>query len=130
MKTNPKPAVRAIHGQKSWVTTTSTVEMAVTQLGGHLAPVVFGADSDPFQPYYISPWQGERGVPAMPCPCLAPLRGDFFCLPFGGNGTPYRGERHPPHGETSGSLWKLEACTLHDDITELTTSLVTKTPPP
>ena len=40
---------------------------------------------------------------------LRALRGDFFCLPFGGNATPYRGEKHPMHGETANAKWRLEA---------------------
>jgi hypothetical protein len=97
---------RFVHGQPSWVAASDRIELAVTAVGAHMAPVVFDRHTGrPFQPYYISPWQGE-GRP-MPAPILAPLRGDFFCLPFGGNGTPFHGERHPPHGETSGSPWRL-----------------------
>jgi len=36
----------------------STVEMAVTQLGGHMAPVTFSRGLKPFQLYHVSPWQG------------------------------------------------------------------------
>jgi len=72
-----------------------------------MAPVTFcRADRRPVQPYFISPWQNE-GV-RLSVPCLVPLRGDFFCVPFGANRAPYRGENHPPHGETAGSAWSLE----------------------
>jgi hypothetical protein len=40
---------------------------------------------------------------------LRALRGDFFCAPFGGNSTPWRGEAHPPHGDTANSSWRLKA---------------------
>jgi hypothetical protein len=50
------------------------------------------------------------------------LRGDFFCLPFGGNATPFRGERHPVHGETANSRWQLESA----DRGQLHLSLKTK----
>ena len=81
--------VKTIVSQPSWVIRTSDVELAVTQLGGHMAPVTFHRRSAaPVQPYYISPWQGERLK--IDEPVLVPLRGDFFCLPFGNNQDAYR----------------------------------------
>jgi hypothetical protein len=109
---------RRIHSQVSWLIRNDEVELAVTRLGGHMAPVTFYRGSrQPIQPYYLSPWQDER-VQA-PVPVLAPLRGDFFCLPFGGNQQPFRGERHPPHGETSGGLWQLEGATAQGPVSTL-----------
>lgn len=113
--------IQQLRGQKSWVVGNDTIEMAVTRLGGHMAPVTFSRGAKPFQPYHVSPWQGEK-LP-MPCPCLAPLRGDFFCLPFGGNLTPYRGECHPPHGETAGSPWTLLDCATRGAVTTLSIAL-------
>jgi len=99
------PEVRTISRQPSAVLATPQVEVAVTLLGGQMAPVTFFRDTDhPVQPYYVSPWQDEAAA-EMPAPVLVPLRGDFFCLPFGGNGEPYHGETHPPHGEVAGSPW-------------------------
>jgi cobalt/nickel transport system permease protein len=40
---------------------------------------------------------------------LRVLRGDFFCLPFGGNATAWHGEKHPLHGETANREWRLES---------------------
>ena len=40
-------------------------------------------------------------------PLLQNLRGDFFCLPFGGNGDPVDGKQYPPHGETAAYRWQL-----------------------
>jgi hypothetical protein len=109
---------RRIHSQPSWVIRNDEVELAVTRLGGHMAPVTFHRQSrQPVQPYYISPWQDERVQ--VPAPVLAPLRGDFFCLPFGANHQPFRGERHPPHGETSGGIWHLEAATVQGQVSTL-----------
>ena len=31
------------------------------------------------------------------------------CLPFCGNGTPFRGEKHPVHGETANARWRFES---------------------
>ncbi len=93
------------NGQPSWVIQSDQVELAITELGGDMAPVTFYRNgSSPIQPYHISPWQSE--IHQYPVPVLAPLRGDFFCMPFGGNADAYRDENHPPHGETAGSIWK------------------------
>ncbi|RYG48578.1 hypothetical protein EON79_04060, partial [bacterium] len=56
---------------------------------------------------------------------LKALRGDFLCMPFGSNDTPYEEELHPPHGETANRAWTLDAETR--DSIEL--SLVTKIRP-
>lgn len=96
-----------IDSQPSWTIQNEQVSLAVTKLGGHMAPVMFCRDKErAVEPYYVSPWQNEK-TPQL-VPTLTPLRGDFFCLPFGGNAEPWRGESHPPHGETSGSLWTLD----------------------
>ena len=55
------------------------------------------------------------------------LRGDFFCLPFGGNERPYRSERHPPHGETANRPWRMESITREEDRTVLHASLRLRT---
>jgi len=113
-----------IDSQPSWLIRNNNVELAVTELGGHMAPVTFGLDQAPVQPYYISPWQNEGGD--VPAPVLAPLRGDFFCLPFGANEEPYRGEQHPPHGETAGNKWTLVGAQRDEDSTSLHISIDTK----
>jgi hypothetical protein len=72
-----------------------------------MAPVKFYADTDaPVSPYYVSPWQDEPKTD-MPAPVLNSLRGDFFCMPFGGNADMVNGEKHPPHGEIAGARWKV-----------------------
>jgi hypothetical protein len=80
-------------------------EVCFTVKGGHMAPVKFFADSEkPVEPYFISPWQEEDGPVEGPG-VLEPLRGDFFCMPFGGNNK-YKDEVHPPHGEVSEQDWE------------------------
>ena len=65
----------------------------------------FFADTDsPVEPYYISPWQEETDPIDGPG-VLDSLRGDFFCMPFGGDNA-YKGEVHPPHGEVSEAEWR------------------------
>src|SRR4051794_39017502 len=61
-----EPNLQTIHSQPSFVLASDQVELAVTRVGGHMAPVTFHRLSDrPVQPYYISPWQDE---PAQPVP--------------------------------------------------------------
>jgi len=117
----------AIRGELSWVAANGQVEVAVTERGGHMAPVSFFRDSkQPVQPYYLSPWQGtgiSTGVPV-----LDPLRGDFFCMPFGGEND-YRGESHPQHGESAGSPWEFLSLQENGGVTELRLGLSTHVRP-
>jgi hypothetical protein len=120
---------RIIAAQPSFVISTPQMELAVTALGGHQAPVTFYRDSQSsIQPYFISPWQEERAQ-SMPAPVLVPLRGDFFCLPFGGNADEVQGEKHPPHGEIAGSPWTLSGTKTVHDVTTLTMTIETKVRP-
>ena len=120
--------LRTIASQPSWILATPQVELALTRLGGHMAPVTFYRDTDhPVQPYHITPWQGEKHD--YPVPVLVPLRGDFFCLPFGGNDSAVNGEKHPPHGETAGSKWTFVGSKKSGDVLTLTTTLETKIRP-
>ncbi|MDR1191090.1 MAG: hypothetical protein LBK60_05400 [Verrucomicrobiales bacterium] len=100
-----KLKLHTIAGQPSWQLKTSVVEAAVTRLGGHLGPVRFRLGRRWIAPYDLAPWAGEP-LPAGLPPLLRVMRGDFFCLPFGDNATPYRGEKYPPHGETANRPWR------------------------
>jgi hypothetical protein len=117
---------RSFHGQPSFTFSTKEVEVAVTQRGGQMAPVTFFRDTArPVQPYYISPWQDEPPT-EMPAPVLVSLRGDFFCLPFGGNNEEVGGEKHPPHGEIVGDSWRAVGLKKTGDVTTLTMDIDTK----
>jgi len=97
--------VETVDSQPSWILESPQVRVAVTKRGAHMAPVTFLRDSGkPVQPYHVSPWQNEK-IADFPAPVLASLRGDWFCIPFGGNGAEFRGEKHPPHGEVAGAEW-------------------------
>ena len=121
-----EPELRTFHSQPSFVVATKEVEVAVTKLGAHMAPVTFFRDSaKPVQPYYVSPWQGEKPS-TMPAPVLNTLRGDFFCMPFGGNSDEVAGEKHPPHGEIVGDAWKVLGTKKTGDVTTLTLGIETK----
>lgn len=100
----PWPTAR-IAGQESYPLTSRSVELALTRLGGHLAPVTFfPGTSAAIRPYAIAPW-AEEPMPAGIPPILQVLRGDFFCSAFGANAEEVRGRRLPPHGETANDLW-------------------------
>jgi hypothetical protein len=103
----------------------SHVTAHLTRLGGHLAPVAFRVGKKTVSPYSVAPWAEEKidaGLPGL----LHALRGDFFCAPFGGNGTPWRGEKHPPHGETANAAWELAAFEKSGSSVTLHASLATK----
>jgi hypothetical protein len=117
---------RTIHSQPSFVIANKQTELAVTRLGGQMSPVTFFRDSaEPVQPYYISPWQDEK-IAEFGAPVLVPLRGDFFCLPFGGNSEASGGEKHPVHGEIAGAEWTLVGGKKNGAVTTVTISIETK----
>lgn len=118
--------VRTVHSQPCQIVSTKEVEVAVTIHGAQMAPVTFFRDSgEPVRPYHISPWQDETPTP-MPAAVLNSLRGDFFCLPFGGNGEVIGGEKHPPHGEIVGDAWTSLGIAKVADVTTLTLGIDTK----
>ena len=99
-----KPKLQKVFNQPSFVLQTKQVSAAITRIGGHIAPVHFNRDRRPIQPYHIAPWWNEK-LPADQLPLLKNLRGDFFCLPFGNNTAPFRGENHACHGEPPNLPW-------------------------
>ena len=106
MSVSESVATQPVHGALSWRVASDLVEAFVTCKAGHLAPVTFQTSRGPVQPFAIAPWAPAGDIlPAGTPGLLTSLRGDFFCLPFGGNGKPWHGERHPPHGETAGTPW-------------------------
>src|ERR1039457_1428356 len=119
---------RIICGQPSWRLASTVVEAFVTEMGGQLGPVTFDCKSRKLQPYSVAPWAEEQTDPALP-PILKVLRGDFFCLPFGGNATPFGRERHPVHGETANARWQFRSLETSEGRTCLHLSLKTKVRP-
>ena len=86
-----------VHGEASFHLSTPELDLDVTRRGGHMAPVVFHLPTGDVSPYALAPWRPAE-YPEIP-PLLAVLRGDFFCLPFGGQVT------GPPHGDTANAEW-------------------------
>lgn len=119
--------LKTVRSQPSWIVANDQVEIAVTRLGGHMAPVSFErASGRPVQPYHVSPWQDEKLK--IDVPVLVPLRGDFFCLPFGGGKEP-DGREHPPHGETACNRWTFGGVARKDGVTTLTATITTAVRP-
>jgi hypothetical protein len=117
--------VKKILGQNSFVIRNRNIDVAVTELAGHLGPVTFTLGKKKVQPFSVAPWWNEKldkGTPAL----LRVLRGDFFCMPFGGNAKAWNSEKHPPHGEVANSKWKFESLKREGGEVNLNLSLKTK----
>lgn len=95
--------MRSVHGEASFHLATPELDLDVTARGGHLAPVVFHLPGRDASPYALAPWE-PSGHPELP-PLLSVLRGDFLCLPFGGQ------ENGPPHGDPANAAWSLVSLT-------------------
>ena len=91
--------MQSIHGEPSFQLSTPEVDLCLTARGGHLAPVVIHLPGRDVAPYSLSPWLPED-FPACPV-LLSVLRGDFLCLPFGGQ------TDGPPHGDPANAEWTL-----------------------
>jgi hypothetical protein len=115
-------------GQPSWRLASDQVEAYVTELGGQLGPVTFDRKGRKLRPYSVAPWAEEQLDASTPS-ILKALRGDFFCLPFGGNATPFGREKHPVHGETANARWQFRSLETAGDRTCLHLSLKTKVRP-
>ena len=109
-------------GQPSWELGSTHVRAFVARTGGHLGPVTFRLGSRAIEPFSVAPWWNEKLDASHP-PVIRVLRGDFFCMPFGGNASTYRGERHPIHGEVANANWKFESLETIDDRATLHLSL-------
>jgi hypothetical protein len=122
------PPLRPVKGSPAWSFASNRVRAALTREAGSLGPVGFKLGSRWVEPLHLAPWHSEKETAHLP-PLLRNLRGDFFCMPFGGNDTPYRGERHPAHGETANALWQSPSLVREDGVTRLEVSLKTRIRP-
>jgi hypothetical protein len=117
--------LKTVLGQPSWSFHSSHVAAALTRQGGQLGPVTFRLGRKEISPLSVAPWAEEKHPKDLPR-MLQSLRGDFFCAPFGGNAKRWRGEQHPPHGETANANWSLEGVQTGDGAVTLHASLATK----
>ncbi|HSV15411.1 MAG TPA: hypothetical protein VLI90_14220 [Tepidisphaeraceae bacterium] len=118
--------MKSIDGQPSWRIASRDVEAYVTVNGGHLAPVTFDRRGMKIRPYSIAPWGRDRSAPRSLPMIIRALRGDFFCMPFGGNEQPFGKERFPVHGETANAKWKLQSQSCLGGVSDLRLTLRTK----
>ena len=123
-----RPVIRTVHGASSWRLANDVVEAWLTRDGGHLGPVHFKTGRGVVQPFAVAPWRPHEIGPELPG-VLRNLRGDFFCLPFGGNDAPWRAEQHPVHGETAEAGWRLVSCAQTAGATELVARMRTRVRP-
>ncbi len=114
-----------ILGESSFEIHSDLVSAALTQDGGQLGPVEFVLGKKTVSPFHVAPWAGAKDAKELP-PILRVLRGDFFCMPFGGNDAPWKNEKHPVHGETANKRWEFQAADTHGLWTGLQTVLRTK----
>jgi hypothetical protein len=103
--------METLHGSPSFVLRTPEVTLAVTRTGGHLAPLTYHLPGGDVSPLALAPWKPQEVDPSLPR-LLSELRGDFLCLPFGGQ------KEGPPHGDTANGEWSLVA--LGERALELT----------
>ena len=90
--------VTTIHGEPSYTLESDRIKLAVTRRGGHMGPVRFKLGNRWVSPYSLAPWKPDECAGNTP-PILRVLRGDFLCLPFGGDGDYV-------HGETANLTWR------------------------
>jgi hypothetical protein len=90
-----------------------------------LGPTTFALDGRGVSPYAVAPWAEEDRTP-IATPLLRAMRGDFFCLPFGFDPVPYRGERHPPNGEAAHGVWRFGGLRRDSDGITLRASFATR----
>ncbi|HEX7260655.1 MAG TPA: hypothetical protein VF258_02480, partial [Luteolibacter sp.] len=88
-----------VHGEPSFHLATPEIDLDITVRGGHLAPVIFHLPGRDVSPYALAPWVPSEFAEVPPI--LAVLRGDFLCLPFGGQAS------GPPHGDPANGEWTL-----------------------
>jgi hypothetical protein len=112
MKTKRGKAVKPtmVLGQPSWRLNCSNIEAFITRAGGQVGPAIFKFGGRRISPFSVAPWAQEK-LPASTPEIIRALRGDFFCMPFGANAAPFRGEKHPLHGQTANDHWKFESMT-------------------
>ncbi len=115
-----------VFGQDSWTLESDKVKVNMTKKGGHMAPAIFHIDTDhPVEPYFMAPW-GKDNDESLD-PILRILRGNFFCLPFGGESVA-GGQRYLTHGETANLSWSLENERCRGPVSELHLAMNTHAP--
>jgi hypothetical protein len=103
----PASGLTLVAGELSWPIKSTHAAAHITRTGGQIGPITFKLGSRRISPMHVAPWTTD-GTPRPKPNMIAVLRGDFFCMPFGANESPYGNEKYPAHGETANSNWKFE----------------------
>jgi hypothetical protein len=103
-----RPTLKRVFNQPSYEIRSDQVSLSITEMAGQMAPVTFYRQSkQSISPLAVAPWWKEKLPPGQPN-VIKGLRGDFFCMPFGGGVTKYKGRAYPPHGETANRKWQFQ----------------------
>ena len=105
--------IKTHYGRPSYTIKNDKIELFITVEGGHLT-ADFDVGSKKINPYFIAPWWNEAPL-LKEDTIIQILRGDFFCMPFGGNDEEYQGKQYPVHGETSNNNWELVDFSQNDE---------------
>ena len=101
----PDDPLQTVRGQPSWTISSRQVDVAVSRLGGQMAPLVFHLEGGPVEPLSIPHWAEDPTLAQDQPPVVQALRGDMFCLPFGVDDPGDDGETGPVHGEPANGPW-------------------------
>jgi len=91
-------------GKSSYIVESDRTCARITECGGHVT-AEFRLGEKIVDPFFVAPWWGE-GRQELAGTCDDPLRGIFFCFPFGMSGN-YGGINRPCHGFVPARNWKL-----------------------
>ena len=115
-----------IDSYPSWTLKINPVRVTITRMAGMMAPVEFFIDTAPlFSPYFVNPWNAES-LPVTD-PVLGPLRGNFFCLPFGTADEDHSDQN--THGDPVAREWVLTDHSVTDDHVRASFACRTDNPP-
>ena len=100
--------IRKYFEQPSYTLSNNLVNVQVSVQGGHVTADfktgAAGGTAGTISPFFVAPWWEEAPYKDQD-EIIKVLRGDFFCMPFGGNDEPYSGKKYPVHGETANRSW-------------------------
>jgi hypothetical protein len=106
------------YGRPAYLVANRRLKVTVTVQGGHLC-VSFPHGGKEVSPLFVAPWWNEAPLEGEE-QIIQVLRGDFFCLPFGGNAEPYQGMKYPVHGATANACWELADLKSEGEEKEIT----------
>ena len=105
------------YNRPSYTIANEKLKVYITVEGGHLTADFF-LGGKVINPFFIAPWWREAPY-LNEDRILNILRGDFFCMPFGGNEDEYNGINYPVHGETCNNSWELENWDKQEDTQKI-----------